>query len=274
MSGKDEFIKSLQQIKEKRLLSSEVTTLLAPLEELVFPLRLRFISHSRSFGKQKDPIYDGGQTVICKVIDLDIECAVLFESEDNDIIEEQNEGDCFELIVRYLDYDSLYQRIIIGKVSSVTEQDGKDINKIDKELTGSVSDGPAIDENEDPADCIDAEPEIEAPQRSDNVTVEVQNRKQDTSSELKKKKRTLSFRRAIPVNPGQGSDQDDGRSTYEDVAEREFKNVVAPILIGVGLIFCLNGCSRIFGGEGPGAFFVGLILTMGGVYLKAINIKK
>ena len=131
MSGKDEFIKSLQQIKEKRLLSSEVTALLAPLEELVFPLRLGFISHSRSFGKQKDPIYDGGQTVICKVIDLDIECAVLFESEDNDMIEEQNEGDCFELIVRYLDYDSLYQRIIIGKVGSVTEQDGKDINKID-----------------------------------------------------------------------------------------------------------------------------------------------
>ncbi|MDE0569509.1 MAG: hypothetical protein OSB44_02435 [Verrucomicrobiales bacterium] len=274
MLGKDELIKSLQEINDKRLLSSEVTTLLAPFKEVTFPLSLEFISHSRSFGKQKDPIYDGGQTVICKVIDMDIECAALFESEDNDMIEEQNEGDCFELIVRYLDYDSLYQRIIIGKVGSVTGQDEEGINKIDKELTGSVSNGPAIGENEGPADRIDTELEIEAPQRSDNVTVEVQNRKQDASSESKKKKRTLSFRRAISVNPDQGSDQDDGRSTYEGVAEREFKNVVAPILIGVGLIFCLNGISRINEGEGLGAFFVGLILAGVGLYLKIINIKK
>ena len=49
--------------------------------------------------------------------------------------------------------------------------------------------------------------------------------------------------------------------------------MVAPILIGVGLIFCLNGCSRIFEGEGAGAFFVGLILVVVGVYLRAKNIK-
>ena len=50
--------------------------------------------------------------------------------------------------------------------------------------------------------------------------------------------------------------------------------MVAPILIGVGLIFCLNGISRINEGEGLGAFFVGLILAGVGLYLKIINIKK
>ena len=87
MLGKDELIKSLEEINEKRLLSHEVTEVLDPFKEATFPLSLEFISHSRTFGKQKDPSYDGGQTGIFKIEGLDAECAVLFGSEDNEMIE-------------------------------------------------------------------------------------------------------------------------------------------------------------------------------------------
>ena len=86
MLGKDELIKLLKEINEKRLLSHEVTTLLGPFKEAAFPLSLEFISHSRTFGKQKDLTYDGGQTGIFKIEGLDTECAVLFVPNDNELI--------------------------------------------------------------------------------------------------------------------------------------------------------------------------------------------
>ena len=58
MAEKKEIMTALRELKEKRLLTSEAEELMKPYEGAIFDLRLDFVSSSRSFGSQKDPVYD------------------------------------------------------------------------------------------------------------------------------------------------------------------------------------------------------------------------
>ncbi len=269
MLGKDELIKSLQEINDKRLLSSEVTALLAPFKEATFPLSLEFISHSRTFGKQEDSVYDGGQTCIFKLTDLGIECAVLFGPEDSDMIEGHKPGNRLEYLVRYLDYDSLYKRVIMGKVGPLTTEDEKVTDEVSP---SSVNKGAN-------------EPEIEVLQGSDSVLEEVQKRARGSSLKSKKKKkrilsfsnekRNFSFSRPVSISAGQKRDWLAERSAQEGIKERQLKNAIAPILMAVGIIFCLNGCSKILpDGEGFGSFVIGNVLLVVGLSLRIHDKRK
>ncbi len=254
MLGKEELIKALQEINDKRLLSSEVTALLAPFKEATFPLSLEFISHSRTFGKQEDSVYDGGQTCIFKLTDLGIECAVLFGPEDSDMIEGHKSGNRLEYLVRYLDYDSLYKRVIMGKVGPLTTEDEKVIDEVSP---SSVNKGAN-------------EPEIEVLQGSDSVLEEVQKRSLGSSLKSKKKKRELSFSESTAaLGAAQKRAWLAKLAEQEDIKKRKFKNAVAPILIGVGLILCLNGFSKLLpNGKGIGYLFVGISLLLAGISLR------
>lgn len=116
MAEKKEIMTALRELKEKRLLSSEVEELMKPYEGATFDLRLDFVSFSRSFGSQKDPLYDSGQKVLCTAEKWDVECDVLFSPADNDLVESLEVGQDFQVTVKFVDYDSLYQRVIFGKV--------------------------------------------------------------------------------------------------------------------------------------------------------------
>jgi len=121
MAEKKEIMTALRELKEKRLLSSEAEELMKPYEGASFDLRLDFVSSSRSFGSQKDPIYDSGQKVLCAAEKWDVECEVLFSPEDNDLVESLEVGQDFLVTVKFIDYDSLYQRVVFGKVGSELE---------------------------------------------------------------------------------------------------------------------------------------------------------
>ena len=121
MAEKKEIMTALRKLKEKRLLSSEAEELMKPYEGATFDLRLDFVSSSRSFGSQKDPLYDSGQKVLCTAEKWDVECDVLFSPEDNDLVESLEVGQDFQVTVKFIDYDSLYQRVIFGKVGSELE---------------------------------------------------------------------------------------------------------------------------------------------------------
>lgn len=260
MLGKDELIKSLEEINEKRLLSHEVTEVLDPFKETTFPLSLEFISHSRTFGKQKDPSYDGGQTGIFKIEGLDAECAVLFGSEDNEMIEKKKVGDRSEIFVCYFDYDSLYRRIVFGKVSPGTEhvKGGADL----------AQESAPKAEIQGITEPISVGPEIEAPQGSDNVIEESQDRAMEPSAKFKRKNKQLSFPRAqFHILKDKKRDWIAERSAEEDIKERQFKNAVGPILICGGIIFCMNGCRE---GIGMGMFF-GVILLLFGINVRFSN---
>ena len=116
MAEKKEIMTALRELKEKRLLSSEAEELMKPYEGATFDLRLDFVSSSRSFGSQKDPLYDSGQKVLCTAEKWDVECDVLFSPADNDLVESLEVGQDFQVTVKFVDYDSLYQRVIFGKV--------------------------------------------------------------------------------------------------------------------------------------------------------------
>ena len=121
MAEKKEIMTALRELKEKRLLSSEAEELMKPYEGASFDLRLDFVSSSRSFGSQKDPVYNSGQKVLCTAEKWDVECDVLFSPEDNDLVESLEVGQDFLVTVKFIDYDSLYQRVIFGKVGSELE---------------------------------------------------------------------------------------------------------------------------------------------------------
>ena len=263
MLGKDELIKSLQEINDKRLLSSEVTALLDPFKEVTFPINLEFISHSRTFGKQDNSIYNGGQTGIFKIADLNVECAVLLTPDDNDMIEEQKPGSRSEFIVSYLDYDSLYKRVIMGKAGPLTSED----EKVTDELSPSS-------ENQG-----SNEPGIETAQRSESITQKVNKREQSPPLRSKKKKgfrfskkkkRELSFSKSTAsLGAAQKRAWLAKLAEQEDIKERKFKNAIAPILIGVGIIFCLTGYSILLpDGEGIGSLFIGISLLLAGISLR------
>ena len=121
MPEKKQIMTALRELKEKRLLSSEAEELMKPYEGATFDLRLDFVSSSRSFGSQKDPLYDSGQKVLCTAEKWDVECDVLFSPADNDLVESLEVGQDFQVTVKFIDYDSLYQRVIFGKVGSELE---------------------------------------------------------------------------------------------------------------------------------------------------------
>jgi len=118
MKKKSELMNALKELTEKRLLTSEVEALFEPYQDAVFPLVLSFVSAERSFGSQKDEKYNGGYKVLCIAENWGIGVALLFEPEDNHLVESFDSSQEFEANVRFIDYDSLYQRAIFGKLDS------------------------------------------------------------------------------------------------------------------------------------------------------------
>lgn len=121
MADKKEIMSALRELKEKRLLSSEVDKLMEPYVGVTFDLRLDFVSASRSFGSQKDQVYNDGQKVLCTAEKWDVECDILFSPEDNDLVESLEVGQDFQVTVRFIEYDVLYQRVIFGKIGTEME---------------------------------------------------------------------------------------------------------------------------------------------------------
>ena len=141
MADKNEIMTALRELKEKRLLSSEAEALMKPYAGASFDLRLDFVSSSRSFGRQKDSSYDDGQKVLCAAEKWDIECDVLFSPEDNELVESMESGQDFQVTVKFIEYDALYQRVIFGKIGSGLElleelnEESSSSNQISDDLT-------------------------------------------------------------------------------------------------------------------------------------------
>jgi len=108
---------ALAKLKESRLLPSEVDALLEPFREDAFPLTCFLVSVTRSFGGQSDSAYSDGYTMICKVGSGETECSVQTFPSENTRIEDLRPGDEFELELKVLGFDSLYQRVLLGQVA-------------------------------------------------------------------------------------------------------------------------------------------------------------
>ena len=241
MKKKSELMKALKELTEKRLLSNEVEALFEPYKDVVFPLSLSFVSSERSFGSQKDVTYNEGYKVICNAENWDVEVTILFAPEDNTLVESYDSGQDFEADVSFIDYDSLYQRAIFGKLGSKLDlSEEEEVLPSQSEETASPS--PSLEETVSPSSeesMIPAEessaidPEIKAPevaQQSADENEEVWNWKPDDDQD-KEKIVTHEVLDSEPVQSGpdlvqvplpsteevhSNEDEDEDEDEYED----------------------------------------------------------
>ena len=197
MEKKSELMKALKELTEKRLLSNEVEALFEPYKDVVFPLSLSFVSSERSLGSQKDATYNEGYKVICNAENWDVEVAILFAPEDNTLVESYDSGQNFEADVSFIDYDSLYQRAIFGKLGSKLDLSEEE-EVLPSQSEETVSPSPSLEETVSPSSeesMIPAEessaidPEIKAPevaQQSADENEEVWNWKPDDGQDKEK----------------------------------------------------------------------------------------
>ncbi len=129
MKEKD-LLEFLERANEKRLTEVELESFLDECGNEEFSLNFRFISRSRSFGNQKDSRYNEGNTVICNVDGLDVECSLLFTVEDEEHAESLESGNVFTSKAHVLDYDSLYRRIVFGNNGPIENSDSFHANEL------------------------------------------------------------------------------------------------------------------------------------------------
>ncbi|OUU89670.1 MAG: hypothetical protein CBC36_02525 [Verrucomicrobiaceae bacterium TMED76] len=115
--GKESIIKTLKSLKEKRLFSSEAEKLVAPLKGKKGSFNFEIIESSRTLGRQLDSAYDNGHQLIVKFGD-DLQSAILIPEKDSESLGELIAGYSMSMDLKFLGYDSLYQRAVFGKVNS------------------------------------------------------------------------------------------------------------------------------------------------------------
>ena len=116
--AKEEIIRALRNLKQKRLFSSEAEKLLAPLKGNQDSFNFEFIESSRTFGRQLDSAYNNGHQLIIKFGE-DIESTILIPEEDSESLGELTAGHSMSMDLKFLGYDSLYQRAVFGKIDSI-----------------------------------------------------------------------------------------------------------------------------------------------------------
>ena len=136
----------LEELSQKRLLSSEVETMISPFKGKISSLNFRFQSAAKSFGSQKDIAYNEGYSLDCSAGNSEVEVILLFSKEDNDLAESFEEGHVFEENVKFIDYDTLYRKPIFGKVDlkSPISVNEKEIPSSSEVISSSIKEKPII----------------------------------------------------------------------------------------------------------------------------------
>lgn len=116
--NKTEFINAVNTVKANRLMSAETDASLAPFKESPISFDLELISSTKTLGSQGGAAYTGGYSIVCCVKNEDVEVQVLLGANSNKIIESLNKGDNLTEELKFVSYDSLFQRPIMGQVTS------------------------------------------------------------------------------------------------------------------------------------------------------------
>ena len=122
MSGKnDDILNFLKELTQRRLLGDELENALSPFKGTVISLDLIFQSVTKCFGPQKDELYNEGYLLNCTVEESELDLAVLFIKEDDEFVNSLQQGQEFEVNVKFIGYDQLYRKPIFGKVDDEPE---------------------------------------------------------------------------------------------------------------------------------------------------------
>ena len=110
---RDEFLELLARANTERLLSSEADKLFGAAKGKQYSLTLDFISYSSAFGRQIHSDYDNGYKFECTTAD-DLQVVVLFQEKCKEFVDQLRGQTSREIHIEVLDYDSLYQKPILG----------------------------------------------------------------------------------------------------------------------------------------------------------------
>ena len=129
MSGKNnDILDFLKELTQRRLLGDELENALSPFKGTVLSLGLIFQSVTKCFGPQKDELYNEGYSLNCTAEESELELAVLFIKEDGEFVNSLQQGQEFEVNVKFIGYDQLYLKPIFGKIDDEPQifEDAKD----------------------------------------------------------------------------------------------------------------------------------------------------
>ena len=130
-----EFINAVNTVKANRLMSAETDASLAPFKESPISFDLELISSTKTLGSQGGAAYTGGYSIVCCVKNEDVEVQVLLGANSNKMIESLNKGDNLTEELKFVSYDSLFQRPIMGQVTSGSSLEDK-VETNDEKIKG------------------------------------------------------------------------------------------------------------------------------------------
>ena len=113
-----DFINAVNTVKANRIMSAKIDASLAPFRESPISFDLELISSSTTLGSQGGTAYTGGYSIICCVKNENVEVQVLMGANSNEMVESLNKGDNLTEKLKFVSYDSLFQRPIMGQVTS------------------------------------------------------------------------------------------------------------------------------------------------------------
>ena len=217
MSGKnDDILDFLKELTQRRLLGDELENALSPFKGTVLSLGLIFQSVTKCFGPQKDELYNEGYSLNCTAEESELELAVLFIKEDGEFVNSLQQGQEFEVNVKFIGYDQLYSKPIFGKIDDEPQifEDGKD------DISNNQNSSQSLEEN---------------------IVVS----KHDSLSEpgpTKSKQESYSYKLAEPYNYG----IDDTNTKFEDDSFGDLEG--SDKAMGLGCLFIFISIFLIIGG--------------------------
>ena len=114
--AKEEILECLKSLSEKRMFSSEAEQFASPHKGKSLTLNIKVLESGRVFGRQMDSSYDDGHQLIADIGD-ELKASILIRKTESEVIENASTGNSIELDLRFLGYDSLYQRAIFGRIA-------------------------------------------------------------------------------------------------------------------------------------------------------------
>ena len=114
--AKEEILECLKSLSEKRMFSSEAEQFASPHKGKTLNLNIKVLESGRVFGRQIDSEYDDGHHLIAEIGD-ELKASILIQKTESEIIKNASTGNSIELDLKFLGYDSLYQRAVFGRIA-------------------------------------------------------------------------------------------------------------------------------------------------------------
>jgi len=119
----DDLFDALSSLSSDRRLPKEIDAILDPFLNKTYALSLIFTSASRTFANPSDPTYEGGQTILGRLVEGETEVTLLLHPDQGETVAALQPGDTYETTATLLAFDNLYHRPVFGQPVSASPEE-------------------------------------------------------------------------------------------------------------------------------------------------------